>query len=163
MANEAKKIGRPAIPDATWEAVLERLEDGAYVSVACAEMGVSVASFRAATKRNPDWYSRAEEATKAKAEIAAESVGLLAAEGVQAWRTGREDSGLLGMAIKAKQWEAEKLDADRYGSKNKVDMVATTTSTTKLDLSALSIAQLEALAAIGLNPYGDLEHGQAQP
>lgn len=161
---EAKRtVGRPAIPDETWEAVIERLEEGAYVSVACAEMGVSVAALRAATKRRTDWHERVQEASRAKADIAADSVGLLAEEGVKAWRNGREDTGLLSTAIKAKQWQAEKLDPDRYGTRNKVDMVATMTTTAKIDMSALSVEQLEALAAIGCSPFGDFEHGGALP
>jgi hypothetical protein len=140
--------GRPRVDDEVIDRIVEEVEQGAYVSVACRRAGISIPTVYAHADRRPDLKKRLSDASRAKAEDAADSVGRLAGVAYKAWKGGREDTGLIATAIKAKQWEAERRDPARFGAKQSVELSGGVSVSRGPDMSALTQAQLEALAAI---------------
>lgn len=141
-------MGRPPVDDEVIDRIVEEVENGSYVSVACRKAGISMPTLYAHANKRLELKKRLADASLAKAEDAADSVGRLAGMAYRAWKRGREDSGLIGTAIKAKQWEAERRDPARFGAKNALEVSGGVTVSRGPDLSALTAAQLEALAAI---------------
>src|SRR6476619_4516873 len=96
------KMGRPQVPEDLIEKVMEDVENGDYVSIACKKNGIGLRTLYNHAERSPELKKRLEDASRLKGEAAADAVGVLAARAYRAWRGGREDTGLIATAIKAK-------------------------------------------------------------
>ncbi len=137
------------MPPETIEAVVCAIEEGALVCEACAKFGITDASlYRRST---PEQSERLKEASKWKGRKSAEGLILLAREALAEWRnpSGKKgDPAYFREACNRLAWDAEKRDPATFGNKQSVEMSGGVTVSRGPDVSQLTDAQLEALAAI---------------
>lgn len=163
------KRGPKPIPDADCEEALRRMEEhGEGPYAIAADMGWEGKSLIRAIRRDPAraaryWAAHAAAAEDARQEADALTDGLMRlAHARAAWEALPPDEqskvpmpinteGLIRPAEMRRNhliWEASRRDPSRFGDRQSVQVSGGMTVSKGPDLSALTVAQLEALAAI---------------
>lgn len=174
ITDSTVKRGPKPIPDADCEEALRRMEtDGEGPYAIAADMGWEGKSLIRAIRRDPAraaryWAAHAAAAEDARQEADALTDGLMRlAHARAAWEVMTPEQqaqavangmpippavdGLVRPAEMRRNhlvWEAERRDPARFGQRQQVSVSGGMTVSKGPDLSTLSVAQLEALAAI---------------
>jgi hypothetical protein len=144
-------MGRPRIPDETWESVITQIEGGAFYRQACADHNVDMSGLFALARERPEVRARLDAANEAKAHASAEGAMAMAEELSTYWRNNdarAEQSAAVAVAIKSAQWDAERRDPKRWGAKQAIEHSGEVGTPTRVDVSNLTLEQKEAMAKL---------------